>query len=118
MHIPFIWSGTEDEFRALTPASLWGPWKFTQIGSAFVGVFDAPNENIRDHTNAKLTFLPSHGSNALSSAQATACVPLSGSSPNGVALSLNAVSVGDTALSVITKAYNASGASFLNPDRF
>lgn len=107
--IPFVFAGTEDEFRALDPAPVryWGPWTGTAMGTAFVGVILADNPNVRAHTHAKMTFLPSHGSNTLSADHVSACA------------SLNAgITTGDSLSDAIGKIHGANSADFLHPDRY
>lgn len=107
--IPFVFNGTEAEFRALDPAPVryWGEWHATTIGTAFVGVIVTTNPNVRAHTHPKMTFLPHHGSNGLSQDYVDACAAL------GVG-----ITTGDTLSDAISKIHAASGADFLHPDRF
>lgn len=107
--IPFVFSGTEAEFRALDPAPVryWGQWTGTQIGNALVGVFLTSNPNVRSHTHPKLTFLPSGGHRALADHHLAACSDL------GVG-----IGKGDTLSDAFAKIHGVNSADFLHPDRF
>lgn len=105
--IPFIFAGTEDEFRSLDPVHYWGRWTACTVGAALVGAIHADNPNVRSHTHPQITFLPSHGSNVLSAKHLAACDLL------GVG-----IKQGHTLSDAVAAIYAVNPADFLDPDRY
>lgn len=106
--IPFVFAGTEEEFRALDPAPVhyWGRWTAATVGSALVGIILTDDPNVRSHTHPKMTFLPSNGARQLSDEHIAACKNL------GVG-----IEKGHTVHDAFAKVHAVNSADFLHPDR-
>jgi hypothetical protein len=105
--IPFVFVGSEDEFRALNPTRTWGQWTATAIGETIIGVFLTNNPNIRAHLHEKLTFLPSSGARKLSLEHRSA-----------LAVSGINTEDGHTLHDALERVHGHCGVDFLHPDRF
>lgn len=105
--IPFVFSGTEDEFRALDPVHYWGRWTASTVGMVLVGVIHTQNPNVRSHTHPQMTFLPGHGSNVLTDKHLAAC--------NGLGVGIKQ---GHTLSDAVAAIYAVNPAAFLDPDRY